>query len=114
VAKQDLLLRALEKTRFGELTLVTPDGATRHFAGSDAGEAATMIVKDWGAVDAILARGDIGLGESYMEAQWESPDLQAFLTFCQRNRDEFANLTRFDLLNKVISRVARRSEEHTF
>jgi len=113
VAKHDVLLRALGKTRFGELTLVTPDGATHHFAGSEDGENATMVVKDWATVDAILARGDIGLGESYMAAQWESPDLQAFLTFCQRNRDEFANLTKFDFVNKIISRVARLTSKNS-
>src|ERR1043166_9193573 len=114
MAKQDVLLRALAKTRYGELTLVMPDGGRHRFAGSDDGERATMIVKDRATVDAILARGDIGLGESYMAAQWESPDLQAYLTFCQRNRDEFANVTRFDLVNKVISRVARLTSHNSF
>ena len=55
-------------------------------------------------MDAILKRGDIGLGESYMAGLWESPDLKSFLTFCQRNRDEFARLTRFDFVNTVASR----------
>lgn len=105
MGKRDLLLGALEHTRFGELELVTPEGTTRRFAGGEDGEHATMVLKDWAAVDAILARGDIGLGESYMARQWESPDLKAFLTFCQRNRDEFARITRFDLVNRVISRA---------
>lgn len=113
MSKTDVLLRALGNTRFGALTLVTPDGATHTFAGNDEGEKATMVLKDWAAVDAILARGDIGLGESYMAAQWESPDLQAFLTFCQRNRDEFANVTKFDFVNKVISRVARLTSHNS-
>jgi cyclopropane-fatty-acyl-phospholipid synthase len=114
VAKHNVLIRALGNTRFGELTLVTPDGATHHFAGGEDGETATMVVKDWATVDAILARGDIGLGESYMAAQWESPDLKAFLTFCQRNRDEFANVTRFDIVNKAISRLAALTSRNTF
>jgi cyclopropane-fatty-acyl-phospholipid synthase len=109
----DLLLNALSKTRFGELTLVTPDGASRSFTGSQPGESATMVVKDWKTVDAILSRGDIGLGESYMAEQWESPDLKAFLTFCQRNRDQFAQITRFDLVNRIISRAATLRSHNT-
>ncbi|HSU13673.1 cyclopropane-fatty-acyl-phospholipid synthase family protein [Longimicrobium sp.] len=105
MGKRDLLLGALENTRFGELSLVTPEGTTRRFGGSQEGESATMVLNDWAAVDAILTRGDIGLGESYMARQWDSPDLKAFLTFCQRNRDEFARVTRFDLVNRVISRA---------
>lgn len=105
MAKREILLGALERTRFGELTLVTPEGTTRRFAGPEPGEHGTMLLQDWGAVDAILSRGDIGLGESYMAGQWESPDLKAFLAFCQRNRDEFAQVTRFDLVNRLVSRL---------
>ena len=114
VSKRDLLFHVLPRTRYGELNLVTPEGTTHRFAGDHAGERATMILKDWSAVDAILSRGDIGLGESYMANLWETPDLQALLTFCQRNRDEFARLTRFDLLNKLVSRATRLTTRNTF
>ena len=105
MSKLDLLRGALERTRFGELSLVAPDGSTQRFTGGEEGESATMVLKSWGAVDAILERGDIGLGESYMEDQWESPDLKEFLTFCQRNRNEFGRVTSFSFLNKLISRA---------
>ena len=111
---RDVLLGALGRTRFGELALTTPEGETLRFAGSEPGERAEMRVKDWAAVDAILSRGDIGLGESYMAEQWESPDLKAFLTFCQRNRDELARLTRFDLVNAVVSRATTLTRKNTF
>lgn len=111
---RDLLFKILPKTRYGELSLVTPEGTTHRFTGDQDGEHATMVLKDWGAVDAILSRADIGLGESYMAKLWESPDLQDFLTFCQRNRDEFVHLTRFNLVNKFISRAARLSSTNTF
>lgn len=110
---RDLLFTVLGRTRFGELTLVTPEGATRRFAGDRDGERATIVLKDWRVVDAVLRQGDIGLGESYMANLWETPDLPAFLTFCQRNRDEFARLTRFDLLNTVLSRVARLTSRNS-
>jgi cyclopropane-fatty-acyl-phospholipid synthase len=96
------------------LNLVTPDGQERRYAGAEHGESATFVLRDWRAVDAILARGDIGLGESYMEGHWESPDLRKFLTFCQRNRDEFARITRFDLLNKLISRATTLTSKNSF
>jgi cyclopropane-fatty-acyl-phospholipid synthase len=114
VAKRDFLLDALARTRFGRLTVVMPDGTTRTFAGSEDGEEAAMIIKDWRAIDAILSRGDIGFGESYMASQWESPDLQKFLTFCQRNRDELARVTKFDLLNRVISRAKTLTSHNSF
>jgi len=114
VGKRDLLLQALERTRYGELKLVTPDGTTRHLVGTEEGESATFVLRDWRTVDAILSRGDIGLGESYMEGLWESPDLQKFLTFCQRNRDEFSRITRFGMLDKLISRATTLTSKNTF
>jgi len=114
VNKRELLLNTLANIRYGELSLVTPEGTTRRFTGSQEGEHATIILKSWHAVDAILSRGDIGLGESYMANLWETPDLQAFLTFCQRNRDEFAGLTKFDFLNKIFSRVTTLTSKNSF
>ena len=114
MSKRQLLLDTLANTRYGELSLVLPEGTTRRFTGSCEGEHATVILTSWSAVDAILSRGDIGLGESYMANLWETPDLQAFLTFCQRNRDEFARLTRFDFLNKIISRATTLSSRNSF
>jgi cyclopropane-fatty-acyl-phospholipid synthase len=109
-----ILLDVLERTRFGRLDLTLPSGEQRRFTGAEDGEAAAMIVKDWKTVDAILARGDIGLGESYMAHHWESPDLQKFLTFCQRNSAEFARLTNFDLVNALVSRLTTLTSRNTF
>ncbi|HEU4881400.1 MAG TPA: cyclopropane-fatty-acyl-phospholipid synthase family protein [Longimicrobium sp.] len=111
--RQQVLIDALGKTRFGRLNLRMPDGSDMKFVGSEPGEEAEMVIRDWGTVDAILSRGDIGLGESYMAEQWESPDLKAFLTFCQRNREEFARVTRFDLVNKLISRYTTLTSHNT-
>src|SRR5713226_1519244 len=113
VRRRVLLFDVLPRTRYGELNLVTPEGTTHRFAGDCEGERATMILKDWSAVDAILRRGDIGLGEAYMANLWETPDLQKFLTFCQCNRDEFARLTRFDVLKTLLSRVARLTSRNS-
>ena len=111
--KKRLLQHVLSKTRFGELTLITPEGEQMHFAGDRPGEEATFIIKDWGTLSAILTRRDIGLGESYMEGMWESPDLKAFLTFCQRNREQFVQLVKFDFVNGLISRLRRLTSKNS-
>lgn len=113
MGRRQLLFDTLARTRYGDLTLVTPERTVHTFTGSHDGEHATIVLKDWKAVDAVLSRGDIGLGESYMTNLWETPDLQKFLTFCQRNRDEFARLTRFDLLNTILSRATTLRSKNT-
>ncbi len=111
--KLELLRNVLSKTRFGALELITPEGTKMTFEGEHDGERATWVLKDWAALKAILTRADIGLGESYMLGQWESPDLKDFLTFCHRNKDEYAGLARFNLLNWLISRFARLTSKNT-
>jgi hypothetical protein len=35
----------------------------------------------------VLARGDIGLAEAYLDGLWDSPDITGLLTLLARNRD---------------------------
>ena len=35
----------------------------------------------------VLARGDIGLAEAYLDGQWDSPDVTGLLALLARNRD---------------------------
>jgi len=113
VNKKKLLQSVLSNTKVGELTLITPDDEEMRFVGDNPGEKATMIIKDWGALSAIVTRRDIGLGESYMEGMWESPDLKAFLTFCQHNREKFMQLAKFDFVNGLISRLRRLGNKNS-
>ena len=114
MSKRDVFLKVLGKTKFGELEVITPEGTTHRFTGSQEGERATMVLKSWETVDRTLSQGDIGLGEAYMARLWESPDLPAFLTFGQRNRDEFAQITNFSLVNKLLSRLTTLTSHNSF
>ncbi len=75
---------ALEHAGSGTLSLATPDGA-KHTFGAGAPHAA-LEIKDWRMAPAVLAHGDIGLGESYVEGWWDSPDIEALALFGARNR----------------------------
>lgn len=111
--RERLLLRVLSSIRYGELDLVTPDGATHRFRGDLPGEEATVVLKDWSVVRAVLASGDIGLGETYMDELWETDDLRKFLTFCERNRQAFKQLRSLKLLNRVKSWIAHHRSRNT-
>ncbi len=98
---ESLLLGALSKVRFGEIELTTPEGAKHHFKGSEPGERATLRLKDWSVIRRVLAESDIGLGETYMEELWDSDDLPAFLTFCERNRAALDGIRGLGLLARI-------------
>jgi cyclopropane-fatty-acyl-phospholipid synthase len=107
------LLRVLSNIRYGELDLVTPDGATHRFRGDLPGEKATVVLKECSVIRAVLASGDIALGETYMDELWETDDLREFLTFCERNREPLKQLRSLNLLNRVRSWIAHQSRRNT-
>jgi cyclopropane-fatty-acyl-phospholipid synthase len=66
----------------GRLDVTMPDGEVFQFAGPLPGPHATMLIRDF-AFARSMAGGDIGIAESYLRGEWESPDLTRFLElFC--------------------------------
>ena len=68
----------LEGLQGGLLEVRLPDGSCALFG--DGESKASLQVHDEAVFGRILARGDIGLAEAYLDGQWDSPDLTALLT----------------------------------
>lgn len=86
------LLDWLGELRFGTLAIDLPDGSTLTLGDADPADAtpAHLVVRDWTMFEDVLARGDIGFGESYIDGVWDSPDLASLLTLLNRNRETLA------------------------
>ncbi len=74
-------------TRRGRLTVRLPDGRWFRFDGVEPGNAAVLIVNDWGFARRAIMAGDIGVAEAYIAGEWESPDVTAFLEFFASNTE---------------------------
>lgn len=99
-------LRVLESaTRFGTLTVITPEGVERTFSGPNSGPHGIIHIKDWRTINAALAEGDIGLGNAYMAGWWESPDLENLLTVLMLNMDGLGRLAWGSFLHRIRSVV---------
>jgi cyclopropane-fatty-acyl-phospholipid synthase len=81
------LFNAFEQTEYGQLLLHTPDGHTSAFGKQKPGPEAYLRLREWNALDALLARGEIGFAESYMAGQWDTNDLPTLLAFGLINAD---------------------------
>jgi cyclopropane-fatty-acyl-phospholipid synthase len=85
------ILKTLQRMPLGRLTIQLPDGECREF-GSDAssGPAAEMTihVEDFFKHTALF--GGVGMGESYIAGDWDTPDLCAVIEWFIHNiaRDE--------------------------
>ena len=99
----------------GRLRVITPDGHIHDFGAGP--PEAELHLRDWSAVTATLARGDIGLGETYVAGLWDSPSIEALTTVALRNVDRlnryvcggFWNRLRFRLIHRLVRPTSRRS-----
>ena len=112
-----LVLRILEGLHSGTLELVCPH-ETYNFGlvptGSETSLRAIIAVHHERFFDRALFGGDIGLGESYMQGEWSSPDLVAVIRVAIRNLSRLDHSNRFfSLLSRFANVVRHRSRENS-
>jgi cyclopropane-fatty-acyl-phospholipid synthase len=76
-----------EHIRCGTLDVSLPDGRRLAFKGPVEGPTAQMVVHDYRFAWRLLHGGDIGIAESYLRGEWETPDLTRFLYLFCVNQD---------------------------
>lgn len=81
-------LKALQR---GVLDIVLCDGRVFRINGPDAGKYARIIAKDDTVWTRLIREGDMGFSDAYLDGQWETPDLQAFLDLVF---DNFAEISK--------------------
>ncbi|WP_417413250.1 class I SAM-dependent methyltransferase [Hoeflea sp.] len=78
-AKAKMALRGLLHMGHGRLSIRMPDGRSVLIEGRADGPEATLILHNWNLAHRALTGGTIGVAESYIDGDWESPDVTAFL-----------------------------------
>jgi cyclopropane-fatty-acyl-phospholipid synthase len=81
-----LVFELLEKLHGGLLEIRLPGGESRLFGDGEHG--VTLQVHDGAMFGQVLARGDIGLAEAYLDGQWDSPNITGLLTLLAANREQ--------------------------
>ncbi len=74
-----LALGVIARIERGMLRLVLPDGRVLVAGGNAPGPEAELKLNNWQLPGRALAGSTIGIAESYMDGDWESPDMTAFL-----------------------------------
>ena len=97
------IFRLLEKMSHGSLEIRLPAGGVTCFGNG--APLAVLEVRDSAFFDAVLARGDIGFAESYLEGDWDSPDLARLLTVLADNRDALARAVYGNAFHLVAARI---------
>jgi cyclopropane-fatty-acyl-phospholipid synthase len=71
----------------GTLTIKTPEGALVEVGGNGPGPHAHVVLNNWNLPRRAFSGATIGVAESYMDGDWESPDVTTFLELFVINED---------------------------
>lgn len=106
-----LLAQWLSRIEIGCLTVTFPSGYRRVFGCPGASPRAEIIIHDLRLVARMIASGDIGLAESYVAREWDTPDLTALLALGIANGDALAGVLDGSWAVRVLNRIrhARRA-----
>ena len=97
------VLKPLERLRHGCLELVLPDGNVRRFGRGE--PHAHLRLRNWNLFQAALARGDVGLAETYMAGDWTTASLPDLIGLFVRNRQEIERLVYGSWLGRLACRL---------
>lgn len=117
-ALKSKFLSTCERLQDGQVTLRTPEGERYEFGSS--GPQAEMVIRDWSAVSAMAAHGQVGLGEAYVQGLWDTPSVEGLMTIAMRNRDQLAaydrarpwNRLKFRAVDRVLRANSRRGSRN--
>ena len=73
-----MLSVAMEMPR-GSLTVRTPEGLVLEVGGNGPGPHGELVLKNWNLPGRAFSGATIGVAESYMDGDWESPDVTTLL-----------------------------------
>ena len=96
-------LSTCERLHEGRLILRTPEGERYNFGAS--GQEADLTIRDWSAVSAIAARGQVGFGEAYVQGLWDTSSIEDLMAMALKNRDRLAAYDRAGLFARLKFRI---------
>jgi cyclopropane-fatty-acyl-phospholipid synthase len=80
-----LVMLSLKQMRHGALRMTMPDGTVCHLGNPEAAVTAEMRINDRDFFRRCAMYGNVGFGESYVDGDWDTPDIAAVIAFFIKN-----------------------------
>ena len=77
-----------KKGQNGCIDFVFDDGRTFRAEGPHPGPVCEIQIHNFGIFERLLREGQLGFCDAYLEGQWSTPDLQAFMDYIHADNDE--------------------------
>jgi len=98
-------LKQLTRMHFGSLTVRIPDGSTFHFKAAGKGPEAEVVLHNWRLPRRGVLGGSVGVAESYMDGDWTSPDVTAFLSLFLANEQLYNEVAVPNWFNNALQKL---------
>ena len=112
--KLDLFLGVLSQSKYGSIKVLKNNVCIFSHKGSLDGPAAEIKLLNEKCLQDFFLKGDLGWAESYIEGNWDTPNLTNFLEWGARNFHQFSKYVRgkwFAILYFRIKHLLRRNNE---
>lgn len=74
-----MVMQALTMLKYGSVKLTIPGGEVIEYKAPETGPHAEATFHNWGIIRRVFSNGSLGVAESYIEGEWDSPDVTSFL-----------------------------------
>ena len=92
--KLQLFFDVLAQSKYGSIDVYYKGKSIFSFNGSLIGPKAKIIINKQKCLDDFFLKGDLGWAESYIDENWETPNLTNFLEWGAKNFHEFSKFIR--------------------
>jgi cyclopropane-fatty-acyl-phospholipid synthase len=100
-----LILNLAGRLCCGSLEIRLPDGSTRRFRGHEDGPHAAIHLHNAHVARRYLTGGAVGFAESYIDGDWDTPDLATLLELLSRNEHAWGDSYFGGLLQRWLRRA---------
>jgi cyclopropane-fatty-acyl-phospholipid synthase len=104
---------SMSEFQSGALELTLPGGARVLRQGPDPGHHAAMEIRRWRSFSQVARRGDIGLAESYVRGDWETPNLSDLMSVLASNVDGFESRFSVRGMDRLWTTIQHRMRGNT-
>lgn len=108
-----LLMGIAKQWQHGTLRVRLPNGSVFEHKGARPGETAEIRVHNMRLARRFLTGGTIGFAESYIDGDWDSPNLPQFLTVAAHNESILNDAMRGSVLFRALSRLMHFRNRNT-
>ena len=94
-----IFYKICDRIQIGTLYFTAPDGQRSVFGSGE--PVAELELHDWKVISSLISRGDIGLGETYSDGLWDSPDVEALIFLALKNTSLSDDLERGSVMQRI-------------